>query len=74
MGQNALRPDRRLEFILGYDEDGNLRQKWRTEWWLQGHMIDATEWTFAVAEAIRDGLEADEGYLAVLHRHVDSAA
>lgn len=69
MGQNALRPDRRLEFILGYDDDGTLRQKWRTEWWLQGHRVGATAYTFNVTEAIRDGLDADEGYLAVLHRH-----
>ena len=74
MGQNALRPDRRLETMPRWDEvREQMRPAYRTEWWLAGLLVDATAWVWSPRRAIRDGLAADEDYLAVLHRH-DPAA
>jgi hypothetical protein len=70
MGTNALRPDRRLETMPRWDEvREQMRPAHRTEWWLRGSLVGATPWCWSPRQAIRDGLEADEGYLAVLHRH-----
>jgi len=73
MGTTALRPDRRLESIPGYDYDRERSAlRYRTEWWVQGHLIDFTPWRFSPRQAIRDGDEverADREYAQLLHSH-----